>query len=254
MPTAEATVPTERASRYLAQLCSHLHHMSDMRHSDHGAGRGDGPARPKPTVEHVDHSDTDGSIRFTTGLCTLHATPDTLVVRVETDDEDTLHQLQTGLAQRLEKIGRRDGLTVTWHQSPTATPAGGNAGPQPTPPPAIGPRRRRGWLGIIGLVAVAALVVVVHAGLLGGILAGGAFEKWGLGAGGVIVALVLVKILIGGAHVLGGGYALRRGKRVLPARWQSGHSPLRHLPQRRRRQPDSSATDQAVVPHHQEHA
>lgn len=110
MPTAEAQVTTDRASRYLVQLCRHLGRMSRMRHG------GESP----PAVEHVDRSDTTGTIRFTHGTCTLHATDDVLTLRIEADDEDSLRQLQQGIARRLGTIGRRDELTVHWRQLPAA--------------------------------------------------------------------------------------------------------------------------------------
>jgi len=225
MPTAEAHVATDRAGRYLDQLCSHLNHMGRMRQRStghDGGDHGEGPARP--TVERVDHSDTDGSIRFTGGLCTLRATADTLTLRVDADDEDILQRLQNGLTTRLEKIGRRDELTVIWHRSETVPAPDGQTINAETA--VAKPWWRRGWRSTIGLGAFAVLVIVGHAGLFGGVMAASVFQKWGLG---VVVALIVVKVLIGGMHVLGGGFALRRGRTLLPSRWR-----MRHLPRPRR--------------------
>ncbi|GGU87329.1 hypothetical protein GCM10010211_61980 [Streptomyces albospinus] len=207
MPTAEARIATDRASRYLVQLCGHLNTMGGMRHHNPGhPGEGHTP----PTVEHVDWSDTYGTARFSTGLCTLLATAEALTLRVDTDDEATLQRLQRGISHRIEKIGRRDQLTTTWRRTDAPTPAAGEAaGTESASPPAAGRRRRRGWLSTLGLAALAALFILAHLGLLGGVFAVAGLEKWGIG---VVVALIAVKVIIGGLHVLRGGVALRRGK------------------------------------------
>lgn len=233
MPTAETHIATDRASRYLGQLCRHLNTMGGPGHrpSDHG---GDG--RAAPTVEHVDWSDTYGTIRFATGLCTLRATPDALALRVDADDQDTLLRLQTGLARRIETIGRRDQLTATWHRTDAATPTAEAAtvGTESTPPAAAGKRRRRGRLSTVGLAALAALVILGHAGLFGGALAVSVLDRWGLP---VVGALIAVKVVLVGVHLLGGRVALRRGRALLPHRWQrhspGGHSPSGHRSRRR---------------------
>ncbi|WP_027943923.1 hypothetical protein [Amycolatopsis taiwanensis] len=58
MPTADAHIPTDRASRYLGQVCQHVKQMSRMPHLLQGG---------KLAVEHVDWSDTSGTIRFARG-------------------------------------------------------------------------------------------------------------------------------------------------------------------------------------------
>lgn len=250
MPSAEAHVATDRASRYLTQLCSHLNHMGPGR-AGHGGDPGNdhraGPTRP--TVEHVDHSDAYGSIRFTGGSCTLRATADLLTLRIDAEDDDSLRRLQDGLTTRLEKIGRRDQLMVTWQQTdtaPTPNPHTVRTPPQPAPIPPDKPRWRRGWRSTLGLVTLAALVIVGHAGVFGSLLAVSVVEKWGLG---VVVVLIVVKVLVGGLHVLGGGFALRRGSTLLPHRWQMRHSPLRHM-NRGRADPDQTT----AATSHPEHA
>jgi len=50
------------------------------------------------------------------GQWTGRATPDTLTLRAEATDEKNLQRIQDLLAGRLEKIGRRDHLTVTWQR------------------------------------------------------------------------------------------------------------------------------------------
>jgi hypothetical protein len=63
------------------------------------------------------------------GRFTARATPDALLLRAEADSEEALQRIQTLLATRLEKIGRRDRMTVTWERTDTAAPA--EAGPRP---------------------------------------------------------------------------------------------------------------------------
>lgn len=241
MPTAEAVVPTERAGRYLMQLCRHLNSMSAMRHhlDHHGNGR------MPPRVQHVDCSDTYGTVRFTTGLCTLLATADRLTLRLDADDEPTLQRLRDGIARRIENIGRRDHLTVTWQHAHSPSHAAREA-PEaasalaPSGPPA-GQRRRRGWLSTLGLAALAALIITAHFGMLGGLLAASIVEKWGLA---LIVALITVKILIAGLHILAGGIALRRGMTPnRPWRWPSKWRPSAQHTNRTRQ---AAATDTAA--------
>ena len=112
MPTAEAWIRTDRAARYLAQLCGHA---SQLGRDDHSQGHGDDRA-PRPV--RVDRDDTDGVMVFDRGRCTLRATDRELVLAAEAEDGETLRLIQDALAARLELIGRRDGLTVTWGSAP----------------------------------------------------------------------------------------------------------------------------------------
>jgi hypothetical protein len=99
MLIAEAHVETERSSRYLVQLCRHLDKV--------------GRAHPEIQV-HVEWSDDRGVISFDWGRCTLHALPGVLRLRAEAPDEESLRRLEQRVADRLEQVGRRDHLTVTW--------------------------------------------------------------------------------------------------------------------------------------------
>lgn len=103
MPTATTRVRTDRADRYLAQLGQHLNQISS--HPRHGAS---------PQVRRVDLSDGHGIIEFAAGTCTLHASGDELIIELTAVDAPALEQLRRLLAARLETIGRRDNLTVTW--------------------------------------------------------------------------------------------------------------------------------------------
>ena len=99
MLIAEASVKTERPSRYLIQLCQHL--------SKVGRGNPQMPVR-------VDWTDDRGEISFDWGRCTLRAQPSVLALRAEAADEDALRVIQDRVADRLERIGSRDALTVAW--------------------------------------------------------------------------------------------------------------------------------------------
>ena len=112
MPTAQARIPTNRATRYLAQLCQHTGRMRGRR-LDHRLAEGHAP----PPVRRVECTDTNGTIDFASGTCTLHATADALTLRIEAADEEGLRRLQDLLAARLESIGRRDRLAVTWQRT-----------------------------------------------------------------------------------------------------------------------------------------
>lgn len=111
MYTSEATVATTRASRYLAQLGRHTGQMSHLSfHRTMRHGQGDSP----PEVAHSEWSETDAVIAFGQGRCTLHATDDSLTLHAEANDLEQLRRIQDGIARRLERIGRRDELTVAW--------------------------------------------------------------------------------------------------------------------------------------------
>jgi hypothetical protein len=99
MLVAEARVPTGRSSRYLVQLCRHVRLA----------------ARAHPRLRaRVEWSGDQGVICVDQGRCTLRAEPGVLVLRAEAPDEQSLRQVRQRVADRLEQVGRRDRLTVTW--------------------------------------------------------------------------------------------------------------------------------------------
>lgn len=198
MPIAEARVRTDDPSRYLAGLCKQPGptdgHMALLIRL-HGGGR-------RPRIRHAEWSGTHGTVDFGSGRCTLNAGPDSLTLRVEATDEDSLHDIQDLIAGRLRRIGGHDVPPVTWKPAGTADQEPGDpAHGAPVPAEGSAPRRRRATLGA---VAVIALVVAVHLGLGGLLLVSGPWRHWVLGA---LVAVVLAKA----AHVLG-RRTLLRGK------------------------------------------
>lgn len=96
MPSVEGHVATDRATRYLHQLCSHASRLGH-------AG---------PSAEAT--SDTTGRITSGGATCELTAGPTALTLRLTADDEQQLRGLQTAVTSTLERIGRRDGLAVVW--------------------------------------------------------------------------------------------------------------------------------------------
>jgi len=131
MPASYAHVPTSRADRYLAQLCSHGRLMSRLaRHrrpgQEHGQGQGQGHGDGHgndggPPVATASSAGTEGIIDFGWGRCALRATAGTLILHAEAGDPERLRQIQDGISARLQRIGRRDQLAVTWIDAQPAT-------------------------------------------------------------------------------------------------------------------------------------
>jgi hypothetical protein len=125
MLTAEAHIQTERASRYLVQLCRHA---DSMNHKGHRIRLHVGKARVRPELLHVEYSDTDGILRLNWGQCTMRASPDTLTLSLEATDEEDLRRIQDLITADLERFGTRDHLTVDWVRPGALTDQAGEAG------------------------------------------------------------------------------------------------------------------------------
>ncbi|MFD8740781.1 DUF2218 domain-containing protein [Streptomyces sp. NPDC059618] len=204
MPTAETRLTTDRASRYLVQLCRHLRQMPRIGHRPPGGGHGEG--RTPPEVGHVEFTDTHGTVRFADGLWTLNATTDALTLRVDADDEEALRRLQDGIAARIEKIGRRDGLRVHWRPAAAGEPPQAGADTQGRTHEA---GRRHGPRGTaLAMAAGGALIIAVHLGIGGAALAGAKWTDWAVTA---VLVLVLAKLVLLGGHLLRGRAASHRG-------------------------------------------
>src|SRR6266550_1243490 len=125
MLIAEATIETDRPSRYLVQFCKHAAAM--------GGSQGHGPrghlrallGRSEVQV-HAEWSETRGVVRFDPwGQCTVTATVDTLTLRVEATDEDGLERIQDIITRNFNRFGRRERLTVDWQRPETPSVAFG---------------------------------------------------------------------------------------------------------------------------------
>jgi hypothetical protein len=207
--TSDARSSTDRASRCLTQLCRHADQMGRRPHYRPRA-HGGGGAPPK--VEHTEWSDTHGVIRLASGQCTMQATQNTLTLRAEAADEDNLRIVQDGIARRLETMGRRDQLTVTWQRPEAAEteaePGHGAAGPLRLK--GSGALQGRWPVKKIALIAVGVLIVSVHLGLFGAVLTASPWTGW---AANAVLALVLLKAIAIAAHVVPARLATRRRKR-----------------------------------------
>jgi len=72
-------------------------------------------------VQHVEWSDTDGTLTFSCGRSTMQAGPDTLMVRAEATNEENLQRIQHLITRNLERSGRRDQLKVNWQRPEAPT-------------------------------------------------------------------------------------------------------------------------------------
>jgi hypothetical protein len=95
MPVMEGYAETTRAARYVEQLGSHFGHE---------------PGGMKVLAS------TPGELVVDLGgaTWTLRADPAGLTLRVEAADAGLLSQFSARVAERIEQIGRRDGLQVRW--------------------------------------------------------------------------------------------------------------------------------------------
>jgi hypothetical protein len=111
MLTAETTIQTANARRFLVQLCKHATKVGHgLRHLHSRM------AHARPEVLNVDWSNTHGTLDLSWGQCTLDADPTTLTVRVEADGEENLRRVQDLITADLERFGRREQVSVTWQQ------------------------------------------------------------------------------------------------------------------------------------------
>ena len=95
MPTAKAEIATDRASRYLQQLCKHFAHKL--------------PATFGPE---------QGRIEFSLGTCQLTATDGLLTMQAEAADETSLAQVERVVASHLQRFAFREELKVGWMAAP----------------------------------------------------------------------------------------------------------------------------------------
>jgi len=86
MPASEATVVTAAASRYLQQLCKHWSHKFA-----------------------VEFTPQHGTIPFDASrVCTLNASADQLLLRIEAADQATLERTQDVLIDHLKRFAFRE--------------------------------------------------------------------------------------------------------------------------------------------------
>lgn len=88
---ATARVPTEKASRYLQQLCKHFAHKLPVAFDEH-----------------------KGSISFSSGECALAADGETLTISATAPDATNIDQLKDVIVRHLVRFAFREELQVDW--------------------------------------------------------------------------------------------------------------------------------------------
>lgn len=94
--TATAHVPTDKASRYLQQLCKHFAHKLPVTFDEH-----------------------KGSITFQIGECTLAADGEALTITATSPGEAELEQLKDVIVRHLVRFAFREELKVEWGPAST---------------------------------------------------------------------------------------------------------------------------------------
>lgn len=91
MPSSEARIPTEHASKYLQQLCKHFGH------------------RIPATFDAA-----NGHLTFEMGTTALRAEPGLLVLRNEAPETAGLARLEEVVASHLVRFAFREELKIEW--------------------------------------------------------------------------------------------------------------------------------------------
>jgi len=91
--SAIARVPTDKAARYMGQLCKHFAHRI-------------------PASFDAD----SGRIEFSIGICELAVAKDALVLHVSAANEEELGEMEDVVARHLVRFGFRDELVVKWQR------------------------------------------------------------------------------------------------------------------------------------------
>jgi len=92
---SSARVETDRAGRYLAQLCKHFAHKVEARWGD-----------------------DDGFADFGWGTCAFTVEPGALVMLAEAGDDESLSRVEFVVGDHTQRFGSRDSLTVAWSRLP----------------------------------------------------------------------------------------------------------------------------------------
>jgi len=101
MTRYQTDVATERASRYLQQLCKHWSHRLD-----------------------VTFDATQGVVRFDGASCHLRAEADRLHLTLESDDPALATTLCGVVADHLKRFAFREDLSFDWTEAPAESGAG----------------------------------------------------------------------------------------------------------------------------------
>ena len=88
---AQATVPTQKAARYLKALCNHFDRKAT-----------------------ASYDDVNGRVQFPFGECTLQAQADALQITVVAESETMLARTKHVVADHLVRFGHKEELQVNW--------------------------------------------------------------------------------------------------------------------------------------------
>lgn len=94
MLSAQASVLTPRASRYLKALCNHFDR--------------------KVTAE---YDDNRGTVNLGFGTCQMVAEADSLVIRVQADDEQNFTRVKYIVSDHLTRFSGEEALHVEWNEN-----------------------------------------------------------------------------------------------------------------------------------------
>ncbi|GAB5487516.1 MAG: DUF2218 domain-containing protein [Parasphingorhabdus sp.] len=94
MINSKSNVPTDKASKYLQQMCNHFGHKTDVVETDGGQ-----------------------AIQFGFGAGELVASEDTLVLIARAESDENLTKTENVLGSHLERFAFRENLSVTWQRS-----------------------------------------------------------------------------------------------------------------------------------------
>lgn len=88
-----STIHSEHAKKYLVVLCRHF-------------------ARKVPAT----WTDTEGSVEFPVGLCTMSATDSQLNIHCQANQQDKLLAQQSILDKHMDMFSRRETINLVWQQ------------------------------------------------------------------------------------------------------------------------------------------
>lgn len=97
MLSATATVPTQKASRYLKALCNHFNQ--------------------KVTAE---YDENRGTVDFGFGHCQMDADEATLVIHIQAENKDDFARVKYVVSDHLERFSGNEALQTSW-QAGTST-------------------------------------------------------------------------------------------------------------------------------------
>lgn len=87
----KATVATDKASKYLVQLCKHFAHKVE-----------------------VDYTETEGTVHFPPGICWMQADAAGLTMHCRAEDLRGVLMMQGILDNHLPRFAWREELTIAW--------------------------------------------------------------------------------------------------------------------------------------------